>query len=193
MKMTLNSIKLASRHQFALNGYEGASLATIASEVGIKKQSLYTYYKGKDELFLDVFEDSWNREMDFVNQYFSNSFNSTIENSLHGFLKKYLERYEKEDNTNFFLRTIFYPPLHLKDEINKRGNNFIDHIQKRVETLFEEIKLGKDILMETDKEHAAIAFIALLDGMIVEMLYGGLHRASVRLNASWGIYWRGVR
>ncbi|WP_042196125.1 TetR/AcrR family transcriptional regulator [Paenibacillus camerounensis] len=191
--MTLNLIKLASRNQFAMNGYEGASLATIANEVGIKKQSIYTYFKGKDELFSEVFEDSWNTEEDFINKYFHGGSDLEIERLLHGFLLEYIERYEKDDNTNFFLRTIFYPPLHLKDTISQRGNEFIEQLQERIRSLFEEANTKNTFMFQTDVDHAAIAYIALMDGMFVEMLFGGLQRARIRLDASWNIYWRGIK
>lgn len=50
--MTSDRIKEVSLRHFARNGYEGASLAHIADDIGIKKQSIYSHFKGKDELFL---------------------------------------------------------------------------------------------------------------------------------------------
>ena len=43
---------------FAARGYQGTSLADIAGRLGIRKPSLYNYYRSKDELFLDLFETS---------------------------------------------------------------------------------------------------------------------------------------
>ncbi|MEY8743293.1 TetR/AcrR family transcriptional regulator [Bacillales bacterium AN1005] len=190
--MTLNTLKLASRNQFALNGYEGASLAIIANEVGIKKQSIYTYYKGKDELFLDVYKDSLNEELDFIHKYFLHNKDSSVETTLQGFLNKYLERYENEANTDFFLRTIFYPPLHLKNEISLSGNEFVSQLQTRICSFFQNAKENHHFMLEAEIDHAAIAFITLLDGLFVEILFGGLEQARVRLDVCWNIYWRGI-
>jgi len=73
--MTSTRLKEAALSQFTNNGYEGASLATIAQEVGIKKQSIYTHFRGKDELFLEVFHDSLQRELQlqFMKHYFHNN------------------------------------------------------------------------------------------------------------------------
>lgn len=51
-------------------------------------------------------------------------------------------------------------------------------------SLFQMITKEKNFTLETDIEHAVIAYIALLDGLFVEMLFSGLKRARVRLNAS---------
>ncbi|MEK1832503.1 TetR/AcrR family transcriptional regulator [Priestia megaterium] len=67
--MTFNQLKEASLRQFALNGYEGASLSSIASEVGIKKQSIYTYFKSKEELFVHSFNESLSRELYFIEHF----------------------------------------------------------------------------------------------------------------------------
>ncbi|SFA50694.1 transcriptional regulator, TetR family [Anoxybacillus pushchinoensis] len=63
---TLDQLKEVSLHHFALHGYEGASLAHIAKDVGIKKQSIYTYFAGKDDLFLQIFEDACKFEISMV-------------------------------------------------------------------------------------------------------------------------------
>lgn len=46
---------------FAQRGYTGTSLAEIAKRLGIRKPSLYNYYRSKDELFMELFEDSLDR------------------------------------------------------------------------------------------------------------------------------------
>ncbi|TXK79848.1 TetR/AcrR family transcriptional regulator [Paenibacillus sp. N3.4] len=51
-------IKDAALQFFAIHGYEGASLSQIAENVGMRKQSLYAHFKGKDDLFLQVLQDA---------------------------------------------------------------------------------------------------------------------------------------
>lgn len=50
--MTANAILQAACAQFAEKGFEGASLAGIAQAVGIKKQSIATYFPKKEDLFM---------------------------------------------------------------------------------------------------------------------------------------------
>lgn len=185
-------LNVALKH-FAQNGYEGASLADISADVGIKKQSIYNHFKGKDELFLTVFWNATLREMLFMEEYLKRNKILQFENMLYGFLKVYQKRYELEDDTKFYLRTVFFPPNHLEKEIVDYSN---EHVKKSG-ALFERIfgEAAKDGVMHPDvsPRDAAFAFLAILDGMLVEMLYGNVDRSIMIVDASWHIYWRGIR
>lgn len=54
--MKSDEIKEAALKYFTIHGYEGASLSIIAEEVGMKKQSIYSHFKGKDDLFCKFYE-----------------------------------------------------------------------------------------------------------------------------------------
>lgn len=72
-------------HHFALRGYEGASLAHIAKDVGIKKQSIYTYFAGKDDLFLQICEDACKFEISMVMEDLVLAKDKPIKNILYNF------------------------------------------------------------------------------------------------------------
>ena len=48
---------------FAQDGYEGASMARIASEAGVSKGTLYNYFNGKAELFRAFIEQECSRAL----------------------------------------------------------------------------------------------------------------------------------
>ncbi|AIQ51560.1 TetR/AcrR family transcriptional regulator [Paenibacillus sp. FSL R7-0331] len=191
--MTSNRIREIALAHFAKNGYEGASLADISAEVGIKKQSIYNHFKGKDELFLTVFRDAAEREMLFIEGYLQQSGSLPLEEMLHGFLHSYSRRYEQEDDTRFFLRMAFFPPAHLREEIVEYSNRHLDRIGLLLQAHFESAAQGGIIHPEVTAATASVAFIAVLDGMFVELLYGNTESAAHRLDASWRVYWRGIR
>lgn len=113
--MTYEQLKKVALTQFALHGYEGASLTQIASEVGIKKQSIYTHFKSKDELFISTFNDAVNNELLFVKKFISKNKAKPLREILYNFLNEYLDSYNKENsNTSFFLRTSFFLQYNLK-------------------------------------------------------------------------------
>lgn len=54
--MKSKEIKDIALKCFTTHGYEGASLSQIAEQVGMKKQSLYAHFKGKDDLFCKFYK-----------------------------------------------------------------------------------------------------------------------------------------
>ncbi|MCD1261663.1 TetR/AcrR family transcriptional regulator [Paenibacillus athensensis] len=191
--MTSDKIREVALRHFARGGYEGASLADIAAEVGIKKQSLYNHFTGKDEMFLVVFRDVAAREMLFVEAYLERSRSLALESLLYGFLDGYRQRYEREDDTKFFLRMAFFPPAHLHREIVDYCNHHLDRLGVLLEPFFAAAASSGQMHRDVSAQRAAAAFTAVLDGMFVEMLYGGQERSLRRLDASWYVYWRGVQ
>ncbi|AFC29162.1 TetR family transcriptional regulator [Paenibacillus mucilaginosus 3016] len=191
--MTAEKIRGTALIHFARNGYEGASLADISAEVGIKKQSIYNHFKGKDDLFLAVFQDAAVREMLFVEDYLKRGGRLSLENMLYGFLNEYRKRYEREEDTKFFLRMAFFPPGHLQKEIVEYCNRHLDRTEQLLEPVFALAASNGEMHPDVSIERASAAFTAVLDGMFVEMLYGGLERSLKRLDASWFVYWRGIK
>ncbi|WP_281888461.1 TetR/AcrR family transcriptional regulator [Paenibacillus sp. YYML68] len=192
--MTITAVKIrevALRH-FALNGYEGASLAHISGEVGMKKQSLYNYFKGKDDLFLAVFQDTAAREMFFVEDYVTRSSLLPLEQRLYGFLDEYSKRCQQDEDTKFFLRMAFFPPGHLRSDIVDYCNRHLDRMSALLEPIFEAALVAGEMHPDVSVERACAAYTAVLDGLFVEMLYGGLERSLKRLDGSWYVYWRGI-
>ena len=61
--MSYDAIKKAALELFATQGYEGTSLSQIADKVGIKKQSIYSHFKNKDELYLQLVEETFDIEL----------------------------------------------------------------------------------------------------------------------------------
>ena len=55
-------------HLFSQKGYEAVSVEQIADAVGIKAPSLYKHYKGKQDIFHAIFEETTNRYSEFTDQ-----------------------------------------------------------------------------------------------------------------------------
>lgn len=60
-RIIIESLKL-----FASKGYDGVSMREIASAVGIKGASIYNHFKGKEDIFLGIFEEMTNRYDDMA-------------------------------------------------------------------------------------------------------------------------------
>ncbi|MFP5115228.1 TetR/AcrR family transcriptional regulator [Bacillaceae bacterium C204] len=190
--MTSNQIKEIARNHFAENGYEGTSMAKIADDVGIKKQSIYTHFKGKDELFLEVCKDVFAEELSFVMNFIDSHKTRPIEDFLLDFLLQYKERYEMNNSTKFWLHISFFPPTHLYEQVMKYVYEYLDKLEELLVTVLEKSMSDGEISSMIGAERATAAFLGVLDGVFVEMLYGGSERLQKRLDASWYLYWRGL-
>ena len=131
--MTINQIRKVALLHFIQKGYEGTSLSDIAQEVGIKKQSIYSHFKNKDELFLTVMNKVISEETEFLHEFFSLQ-NPNLQNYLKNFIFEIKSRYIKseESNMKFVLRMAYMPPLHLKVEVIKSFNLYFLELEKLV-------------------------------------------------------------
>ncbi|WP_273835169.1 TetR/AcrR family transcriptional regulator [Guptibacillus sedimenti] len=188
--MKSNDLKKVALNQFALHGYQGASLSSIANEVGIKKQSIYAHFKSKEDLFISTYNDSLVNELYFIKQYMLENSSSSLKEILYNFLNEYLKRYQKDHNMNFFMRTSFFPPVQFEQQIKKGTNKFVDELEALYLSIFEEKR--DDLNPGINPEFAALSFLTILDGLLVELLYGFPERLQKRLTSSWEIYWQGV-
>ena len=190
--MTLNQIKEVALNHFAGKGYEGTSMAHIADDVGIKKQSIYTHFKGKDELFLEVCSDVFAKELRFIMNFIENNSTRPIENFLFDFLLQYKERYEKNDDTKFWLRISFFPPNHLYGQVMINVYEYLIKLEELLLPIMEKAMIQEKFDPTIGAKRATVAFLAVLDGILIEMLYGGPEHLEKRLDASWYLYWRGL-
>ncbi|MCZ8538329.1 TetR/AcrR family transcriptional regulator [Paenisporosarcina quisquiliarum] len=190
--MTAEQIKEIALKYFAQNGYEGTSLANIANDVGIKKQSIYTHFKSKDELFLLLCNETYENELEFVLDFIEKKQDSHIKEFLYDFLIESKVRYEKHDSARFWLRTAFYPPSHLNSQVMQKVYEYLDKLEDYLLPIIDEAIKKGEISSAIEKERVTAAFLGVLDGIFVEMLYGGPIRLEKRLDASWYLFWLGL-
>ena len=189
---TLDQLKDVALHHFATHGYDGASLANIASEVGIKKQSIYTYFKGKDELFLQIFEDTCTQEISIVKNDMEQMDKKSLKSILYTFLEQTIDRFHQRDSTKFMLRNAFLPPVHLHEEVINEMYRYLDQLQVLFLPIFQEAIEKGEIRKTINADMATTAFIGVMDSLYVEMLYGNAQRLQKRFDASWSIFWEGI-
>jgi AcrR family transcriptional regulator len=170
----------AAFEHFVLNGYEGASLNAIAEAVGIRKASIYTHFKSKDALFLELLDDASNIEC----AYLKDCFSATSAFPLPGeaYLHEMKFRYESAITSQFLTRIAYVPPTHLVNDVTKAYQNYIEQIVQ----LFQE-ELSEIIKDTQEQELYADAYLGIIDSLSVELLYDGAMYQR-RLNAMLMMY-----
>lgn len=190
--MKSDEIKKAALKYFSIHGYEGTSLSQIAEEVGIRKQSIYSHFKGKDDLFLSVLKDAKEMELSSYVEYFKMMRNSDPEETLYGFLEEMIKMFQEVESLKFWLRMGFFPPTHLYNEIQKET----DDLQVQQEALMEEIFrswLSEGALNTGNARTLTLAYSGVIVAIMVELVYAdNRERVAEKLAASWSIFWRGI-
>lgn len=189
--MTANRIKAIALSHFARFGYEGTSLANIAHDVGIKKPSIYAHFKGKKELYFICLEEALQKDVQYFQQYKELIEHTPFEEILLNVLTGYAHRFQESEEAMFWLRTSFFPPDAFREQIVIKANGHIAHIGELLLPLFQKAK-EDGILKDLTVSEALEAYLCLLDGLMVELLYEGFNRFEVRLAASWKVFWNGL-
>lgn len=117
-------ILTAAMQEFALKGYDNASLNTVCSENGISKGIIYHYFKDKDELYLLCLYECFSALCEYLTE---------VRSTLNGNVKECLDQYF-DARLNFFINHTHYwglfcdaslnPPSHLITEIKEVRSDF---------------------------------------------------------------------
>ena len=187
-----DEIKNAALKYFTIHGYEGASLSQITEEIGMKKQSIYAHFKGKDDLFLQVLRDAKETELSSKLQYFSKIDSQNPEKDLYGFLLLVIDLFQKNEQLKFWLRMSFFPPAHLTKAIEKEVIDIEEKVQAVLENKFQDWIDTKRIIQDAAKT-PTYAFLGVVDSILLELVYGNdENRLKDKLDASWTVFWRGI-
>ncbi|MDM5285024.1 TetR/AcrR family transcriptional regulator [Peribacillus castrilensis] len=190
--MKSNEIKEAALKYFTIHGYEGASLSQIAEEVGMKKQSIYAHFKGKDDLFLQVLRDAKETELSSKLQYFRKVDSKNPEKDLYGFLQLVIDLFQKNEHIKFWLRMSFFPPAHLEKEIGQEVIDIEEKVQAILECKFHDW-INAKLIVEDEAITPTYAFLGVVDSILLELVYGNDEkRLKDKLTASWKVFWRGI-
>ncbi|MCM3291580.1 TetR/AcrR family transcriptional regulator [Paenibacillus sp. MER 180] len=189
--MTANRIIEVALNHFAEHGYEGASLANIAEQVGIKTPSIYAHFKNKDDLFVSIIRRAVQEEMGHLQRYIQTHREHPIKDVLYGWIQQYEARYETSNQLKFLLRVMFFPPVIMQERVMELVNAHLDQMERELMAVF---KLGVERaeIDQLDMEMMTASYMCLVDGILVEMLLGGPDRFRRRFDASWRIYWRSL-
>lgn len=191
--MTKHSIQNVARSHFALYGYEGASLANIAHEVGIKKQSIATYFSTKESLYRSVLNDlieDYIMQMKSLQERISHG--SVKEKLFQALYQSYIYKKNNPIQTTFLHRVIYFSPPALAQTMKEEVIKMEKLSSQMYQSVFEEgIKSG--VIKAKPCEDLMALFYCLIDGLALQLfLYDG-NECEKRFKAIWEIFWEGIQ
>jgi AcrR family transcriptional regulator len=190
-KRTVDNIKALALSLFAMKGYDATTMNDIAEGVGIKKPAIYTYFAGKDALFLTVFRDlldTYKREMGIIQ---SNAAVMQVQDRLFYLFEQYIRYFSSDREASLFWNRIFlFPPLHLKEQIFAEIRETERLFSEALQTALED-GLREGIIRGANLHELELSFRSLREGLLLAYLINPeLDEAKIR--GVWNAYWRGI-
>lgn len=186
--MSSQRIKQAALILFAQRGYEGASLADIIEDVGIKKSSIYNHYKSKDDLFLSVYESCVNEELQVTKDFFKKHLsNETLLPTLKTYIEFHSHRIKQVPSAQFLFRFIIFPPHHLHDVLLEKAESYFEMLTAQ----FLDFLKTTDLFQSFTEEQATNfvhLYLVILQGIRLDCLTGGGYCTQQRLDIAWTFF-----
>lgn len=134
--------------EFSDQGYSTSSINTICTAENISKGIVYHYFEAKDDLYLACVEECFQQLTDYIRDHISKEAAS---------IEKHLENYfslrtlffkEQPIYQRIFCEAVITPPAHLKQEIQKRKQDFDTLNTQILRQLLTPASLRSDISIE---------------------------------------------
>jgi AcrR family transcriptional regulator len=170
-------LKASAVRLFSERGYDGTHVSEIARTAGVRKSSVYSHCKGKDDLFLTLVGETAELELETVRDRLD-------EGGILSGLKAYLEELPARllgdpPALGFLLRSFYTPPPVLKASVYRVCERFYG----RVKALFA-MCLADGGVPSDGIRGAVEACNAVVDGMHVCCTYCP-QNLEIRMKSSW--------
>lgn len=190
---TNDKIRYTSFKFFLEKGYEATNIRDICKIVNIRPSSLYFYFKSKQDLFFNIYDDIWNKKIKYLenlNELISTtSPDSKLKRLFTETIKYHTENisYEK-----FLLRYHLFPAEEIipslidryKFWISKKNKITINLINECIENkLLDNSKNAKDYLQEYNR---------FVSQQVNEMLIYNIKISLEELDFVWERFWNSL-
>lgn len=183
--MTASKLQNAALIRFATQGFNATTMNEIASDVGIKKASIYAHFSSKDDLFLSLLPILIEEEFKHIKATIYGG--DDIQQQLLSYLQSIHNRFTESHRVQFWLRILFAPPVHLNDQVIMPMRQFMDEAEIWVENAMAQSPLAHLNYGLTPKVLTS-SYMAMMDSLHTELLFAGSEKYHIRLNAVWHMF-----
>lgn len=164
---TRRAIIEASMSLFARRGYHGTSVAQIAEATGLTKGALYWYFRGKEDLFLNV--------LDCIRVNWQQTIMNRVE-AADGVVEKLTELFDATSemvasNTNPYSMHLFLVSAGAQPEMREFEDAIRDAYAGYLTMLAGTLRKGQEdgeIRKDVAAESAAVGIIGCLEGIVLQ-------------------------
>lgn len=192
---TYEKIKAEGLALFSRYGYDGTSIDDIAKKVGIKKASMYSHIRSKDELYLSILEEviNWDKEsLDQLNRMIALA---GVRAKLKAIFYFYYHLYKDEVSNSkilFLNRSLTFPPEELSDRIKDSYEEYNAWQRKVVSDIFfEGVNSGR--IREMDARDFLTTFFCAIDGTFAASRHLAREENFSRVDSVWEQLWISIK
>ncbi|WP_029099248.1 TetR/AcrR family transcriptional regulator [Brevibacillus thermoruber] len=188
---TVDKITNLARSLFAERGYEATAMNDIAEGVGIKKPAIYTYFAGKDELFLAVFRQLAQEYREEMDALWDRVRGKSVQERLSAMFAGYIRVFAGQpESSMLWNRVLLYPPAHLKEqlwaELLETERPFAERLRQ---TLADGVNEG---IIKADGLHELeLSFRSLREGLLLAYLINP-ELGAAKIERVWHHFWNGI-
>ncbi|GGD12461.1 TetR/AcrR family transcriptional regulator [Pontibacillus salipaludis] len=188
--MSKDKILTEALSLFASRGYEGATLSELASRVGMKKASIYSHYKNKEEIFWAVIDCAYQEEIAKLSTGMKEVQHLAFRERLHNMMDQHVHFYkENDENANLWRRMTLFPPQDFKEGLKAKLLEYEQQFNEMLEQdLDRAIQSGE--IREVNRDTGLAMINCILDGLFVEYSYYDDEEFNKRVEAVKVMTWR---
>lgn len=179
-------IKQVAILHFNKLGYEGVKMAHIATEVGIKKQSLSYYYPSKKKLVMELYTEVITEEIAYIKNFFQQHKELPAKEQLYTFLQELMVRFQQQPNEVFLQITAYLVPFELQNFIKSEYHKYLHVLKQEILSTFSPLQTN------CSKVECTIAYLTIFDGLLTKLIYEPSQSFEEVLDATFSIFWRGI-
>lgn len=176
---------------FAKNGYVGTTMEDLGFSVGIKKPSIYSHFKNKDEIFIEVIRKTMAADVEFIRQMLETYDVEDVKGFFENYFIKYAERCHSPgqlEHVKVLKRCALYPPPTLRQET---ADLFEEHYF-RIESMITPViidAMEKGSLRKISPGYVVDVFHFVMDGIFMESHYINKWKHYARTEQAAKMFW----
>ncbi|OLO05706.1 TetR/AcrR family transcriptional regulator [Salinicola socius] len=189
---TRDRLKQIGLSLFARHGYEGTTLAQIATAAGIKKPSIYNHFDSKAALFLELSRDADDDMIALIDASLARMAQAPFEQRLRHLLQQCATFAYREHQGVFYKRFLLFPPQELVTEAEAIIDQGESRIDRRLIAFIQSGRRAGALRATLTDDHFIAAFYCIVDGLLSETFMYERQELERRFEGVWSVFWRGV-
>lgn len=184
-------IKAVSMKLFNDKGYEATTIRDICSKIGITAPSFYYYFDSKEQLYLQMIQESSALHQEALTQAIDECPSQIAEDRLKFIFQAFIRFYQEHPEAyTFLLRNTLFPVAGIEEKIRERSNIWKHQFSEQIADFLASSQ--KRRLPKMDQRVLIKGYHRFIVGYMLQMISGIADSSSEMTEEAWNQYWHGI-